>query len=74
MPVTVYNYNLLHAERMLIDQAMTASRGIMSQAAAHLGITRHALRRRLTKHKLSAEGYRNNSARHSEPTHDPRTV
>ena len=47
---------LEEAERRLITQALTASRGNVSEAARRLGISREAMRYRLQEHGIVPHG------------------
>ena len=51
MRLYLESLNLADAERVLCDQALTAT-GSIVEAANLLGITRHALKRRIIKHKI----------------------
>lgn len=51
MRLYLESLNLADAERLLCDQALTAA-GSIVEAANLLGITRHALKRRIIKHKI----------------------
>ena len=59
MPIVLDNYNLNAAERLLCETALTQA-GSIVEAAKLLGITRHALKRRIIKHAIrwSREGGR----------------
>ena len=49
--LTITNYNLDSAERTLVIAALTDA-GSIVEAAPLLGITRHALKRRIIKHRI----------------------
>ena len=49
--LTITNYNLDSAERTLVIAALTDA-GSIVEAAQLLGITRHALKRRIIKHRI----------------------
>jgi transposase-like protein len=79
MPVPLNSYNLAAAEKALCVAALEQG-GSIVEAARMLGITRHALKRRIVKHTIdwprtgqslnaSAEEAANSQARdlHSEP-------
>jgi DNA-binding NtrC family response regulator len=51
MPIVLDNLNLADAERKLCEEALVAS-GSIVEAANLLGITRHALKRRIVKHQI----------------------
>lgn len=51
MTLTLDTYNLTTAEQMLVEKAL-ADAGSILEAAALLGITRHALKRRIIKHGI----------------------
>ena len=51
MPIVLDNLNLADAERKLCEQALDAG-GSIVEAANLLGITRHALKRRIVKHAI----------------------
>ena len=51
MHIVLDNYNLTAAERLLCETALTAA-GSIVEAAKLLGITRHALKRRIIKHNI----------------------
>jgi hypothetical protein len=59
MHIVLDNYNLTAAERLLCETALTTA-GSIVEAAKLLGITRHALKRRIIKHGIrwSREGGR----------------
>ena len=59
MHIVLDNYNLTVAERLLCETALTTA-GSIVEAAKLLGITRHALKRRIIKHGIrwSREGGR----------------
>lgn len=48
LPIVVESYNLNASERLLCSSALNASGGIV-EAAKLLGISRHALKRRIIK-------------------------
>lgn len=50
--INLQDLNLAAAERTLIVTALHATSGSIVEAAALLGITRHALRRRIVKHQI----------------------
>lgn len=51
MPIVLDNLNLADAERKLCEEALVAG-GSIVEAANLLGITRHALKRRIVKHQI----------------------
>lgn len=51
MRITLDNYNLTAAERLLCESALSES-GSIVEAAKLLGITRHGLKRRIIKHNI----------------------
>lgn len=51
MQLTLQNWNLNAAERLLCVDAL-ATAGSIVEAAQLLGITRHALKRRIIKHRI----------------------
>jgi hypothetical protein len=51
MPILLEDLNLRKAERMLCTTALQKT-GSIVEAAQLLGITRHALKRRMTKHRI----------------------
>jgi hypothetical protein len=51
MPIVLDNLNLSDAERKLCEEALVAG-GSIVEAANLLGITRHALKRRIVKHQI----------------------
>lgn len=51
MQLVLDNYNLTSAERFLCETALHAA-GSIVEAAKLLGITRHALKRRIIKHNI----------------------
>jgi len=59
MHIALDTYNLTAAERLLCETALTTA-GSIVEAAKLLGITRHALKRRIIKHGIrwSREGGR----------------
>ena len=52
MRLVIETYNLQAVERMLCVEALNAA-GTIVDAAALLGITRHALKRRIIKHEIA---------------------
>lgn len=50
-PITLDTYNLTAAERLLCERAL-GDAGSIVEAAVMLGITRHALKRRIIKHNI----------------------
>ncbi|MBL9102138.1 MAG: hypothetical protein JNL82_14335 [Myxococcales bacterium] len=50
-PITLTDYNLHTAERVLCEKALTDAGSIVG-AAPLLGITRHALKRRIIRHNI----------------------
>lgn len=60
--------NLVTLERMAIEDACANSDNLV-EAAKHLGITRHALKRRVVKHNVRT----NFPPRHNEPKSQPGT-
>ena len=51
MPIVLETLNLASAERHLCEEALKAG-GSIVEAANLLGITRHALKRRIVKHRI----------------------
>ena len=51
MPILLEDLNLRKAERLLCTQALTRA-GSIVEAAHLLGVTRHALKRRMIKHRI----------------------
>ena len=51
MPIVLDSLNLADAERKLCEEALVAT-GSIVEAANVLGITRHALKRRIIKHQI----------------------
>jgi DNA-binding NtrC family response regulator len=51
MSITIPDLNLKAAERMLCERALHAG-GSIVEAAQLLGITRHALKRRIVKYRI----------------------
>jgi hypothetical protein len=51
MPILLEDLDLSKAERLLCQNALSRS-GTIAEAAQLLGITRHALKRRMTKHRI----------------------
>lgn len=51
MPILLEDLNLRKAERLLCQQALNRA-GSIVEAAQLLGITRHALKRRMIKHRI----------------------
>ena len=51
MPIVLESLNLADAERKMCEQALVSA-GSIVEAANLLGITRHALKRRIVKHKI----------------------
>jgi len=51
MRIVLDNFNLTSAERLLCETALTTSGSIL-EAAKLLGITRHALKRRIIKYSI----------------------
>ncbi len=49
--ITLESYNLAAAEEKLCNEALVVA-GTIVDAAKLLGITRHALKRRIVKHKI----------------------
>ncbi|MFY0540015.1 helix-turn-helix domain-containing protein [Nannocystis pusilla] len=52
MPITLNSYNLHEAEKRLCTEALQSAGNIIG-AAALLGITRHALKRRILKLEIN---------------------
>lgn len=50
--ILLESYNLEAAERLLCVRALEGGRSIV-EAAKLLGVTRHALKRRIVKHKIT---------------------
>jgi transposase-like protein len=55
MPILLEDLNLRKAERTLCEQALRKG-GSIVEAAQLLGITRHALKRRMIKHRIDWPG------------------
>ena len=55
MPILLEDLNLRKAERLLCEQALRKG-GSIVEAAQLLGITRHALKRRMIKHRIDWAG------------------
>jgi DNA-binding NtrC family response regulator len=53
MPILLEDLDLRKAERLLCQQALTRA-GSIVEAARLLGVTRHALKRRMIKHRIAA--------------------
>lgn len=51
MPIALDTLNLADAERKLCEEALRSA-GSIVEAANLLGITRHALKRRIVKHQI----------------------
>jgi len=51
MRLTIHTFDLASTERLLCCEALTAA-GTIVEAAKLLGITRHALKRRIVKHEI----------------------
>lgn len=51
MLITLDTYNLVAAERRLVEEALRRA-GSVIEAAKLLGITRHAVKRRIIKHGI----------------------
>lgn len=51
MHIVFDNYNLVAAERLLCETALTTA-GSIVEAAKLLGITKHALKRKIIKHGI----------------------
>ncbi|PRP95471.1 Bacterial regulatory protein, Fis family [Enhygromyxa salina] len=51
MPIVLDSLNLAEAERKLCEEALVSA-GSIVEAATLLGITRHALKRRIVKHQI----------------------
>ncbi len=51
LPLTLDSFNLTAGERLLCVAALSVAGNIV-EAAKLLGITRHALKRRMVKHKI----------------------
>ena len=52
-PPTIDTFDLATIERRLCTDALRVADGSINVAAKMLGITRHALRRRITKHRIA---------------------
>ena len=52
MPILLEDLNLRKAEQMLCERALESA-GSIVEAAQLLGITRHALKRRIIKHDIA---------------------
>ena len=51
MPIVLESLNLAAAERKMCEEALVSA-GSIVEAANLLGITRHALKRRIVKHQI----------------------
>ena len=51
MPIVLDSLNLASAERKLCEEALISA-GSIVEASSLLGITRHALKRRIIKHQI----------------------
>lgn len=51
MPIVLDSLNLAEAERKLCEEALVTA-GSIVEAANLLGVTRHALKRRILKHQI----------------------
>ena len=51
-PITLDTFDLASVERHLCTEALRVAGGSINVAAKMLGITRHALRRRMTKYRI----------------------
>lgn len=51
MRITLDNYNIIAAERLLCEAALREA-GSIVEAAKLLGLTRHGLKRRIIKHNI----------------------
>lgn len=51
-PPTIDTFDLATVERLLCNEALQVAGGSINVAAKMLGITRHALRRRITKYRI----------------------
>jgi len=51
-PITLDTFDLASVERYLCTEALRVAGGSINVAAKMLGITRHALRRRMTKYRI----------------------
>jgi DNA-binding NtrC family response regulator len=67
MPIVIDSLNLADAERKLCEEALVAT-GSIVEAANVLGITRHALKRRIIKHQIEWPRPRMATLRPAEPT------
>ena len=65
MRLTIETFNLHTVERMLCVEALQSA-GSIVDAAVQLGITRHALKRRIIKHRIEWPPRRQAIA-HSDP-------
>ena len=66
MPIVLDSLNLATAERKLCEEALTSA-GSIVDAANLLGITRHALKRRIVKHQIEWPRARITTLRAPEP-------
>lgn len=66
MPILLEDLNLRKAERLMCQQALSRA-GSIVEASQLLGITRHALKRRMIKHRIDAPNTAV-SAREHNPT------
>ncbi len=66
MPILLEDLNLRKAERLLCQQALNRA-GSIVEAAQLLGITRHALKRRMIKHRIEWPPVQANTAAQGVP-------
>lgn len=73
MPILLDDLNLRKAEHLMCQQALSRA-GSIVEAAQLLGITRHALKRRINKHRIEWPSTSALSARDHHPTAPERAV
>lgn len=74
MPILLEDLNLRKAERLLCQTALQKA-GSIVEAAQLLGVTRHALKRRMIKHQIEwppRGSQRDGSAPDAQQARDPR--
>ena len=67
MQIILDSFNLNSAERQLCEQALKGAGSIVG-AAGLLGITRHALKRRMIKHNIRWRGWSGATVPESAPS------
>ena len=73
MPIVLESLNLAAAERKMCEEALVTA-GSIVEAASLLGITRHALKRRIVKHQIEWPRPRTALQRPADPHVLPRVV